>query len=91
MPIKTIFDNRSSFSRSSDAKRAACSKISVSVKSRVKPIWPVAQNVQPIAQPTCDEMHAVRRLSEYGIRTDSMSASSWHRQSRLRVPSFDSC
>ena len=28
---------------------------------RSKPAWPVAQNVQPIAQPACDETHTVAR------------------------------
>eukprot|EP00962_Isochrysis_galbana_P049132 scaffold20725_cov111-Isochrysis_galbana.AAC.7 len=43
---------RSSLRRSSAANRATCSNISPSVRSRRKPIWPVAQKVQPIAQPT---------------------------------------
>jgi hypothetical protein len=50
--LKTTFESRSSLSRNSAANRATCSKISPSVKSRRKPIWPVAQKVQPIAQPT---------------------------------------
>ena len=43
------------------------------------------------SQPACEEMHAVRRLSEYGMSTDSMSFPSCRRNSRLRVPSRDSC
>eukprot|EP00967_Tisochrysis_lutea_P028644 scaffold33410_cov26-Tisochrysis_lutea.AAC.2 len=91
MPMNTTFDKRSSFSRSSDAKRAACSKISASLRCLRKPICPVAQNVHPIAQPTCDEMHAVRRRVSYGMSTDSISESSVQRHSRLRVPSWLTC
>jgi len=91
MPMKTTLLSRSPRARSSEEKRAACSKISASLRSRRKPICPVAQKVQPIAQPTCDEMHAVRRRSSYGISTDSMSDPSWQRQRRFCVPSLDCC
>ena len=37
----------------------ACALISPAVRLFCRPIWPVAQNVQPIAQPACDEMHTV--------------------------------
>lgn len=38
-----------------------CSRISPALRFPLNPICPVAQNVQPIAQPTCDETHTVTR------------------------------
>ena len=44
------------------ARRAAtCSTISPASRWRSKPAWPVAQNVQPIAQPACDDTQTVAR------------------------------
>mmetsp|Transcript_29603 Transcript_29603/g.74030 ORF Transcript_29603/g.74030 Transcript_29603/m.74030 type:complete len:259 (-) Transcript_29603:69-845(-) len=91
IPMKTTLLSRSPRDLSSMAKRAACSKISSEVSWREKPICPVAQKVHPIAQPTCDEMHAVRLKSSYGMRTDSMSAPSPSLHSLLTVPSCESC
>lgn len=53
MPIKTTFEMRSPMS--------FCAVwiseiISLGKRSREKPLLPVAQNVQPILQPTCVEM-----------------------------------
>ena len=41
--------------------RTTCSTISPASRWRSKPAWPVAQNVQPIAQPACDDTHTVAR------------------------------
>ena len=51
---------------------------------RSKPAWPVAQNVQPIAQPACDETHTVAR-SALSISTVSTCAPSCVRHSHLLV------
>mmetsp|Transcript_55979 Transcript_55979/g.121865 ORF Transcript_55979/g.121865 Transcript_55979/m.121865 type:complete len:229 (+) Transcript_55979:951-1637(+) len=91
IPMKTTLESRSSLARSSVANRAACSKISSADKLRLKPICPVAQKVQPMAQPTWDEMQAVRLFVSYGISTDSMSWPSARRHKRFCVPSREIC
>ena len=44
------------------AARTTCSTISPASRWRSKPAWPVAQNVQPIAQPAWLETHTVARV-----------------------------
>ena len=63
MPMKTTFV-RPPPSPSADATRAivsTCERISPADSCRRKPCAPVAQKVQPIAQPACVEMQTVRR------------------------------
>ena len=43
------------------ASRSICSTISPAVRLRTTPSSPLAQNTQPIAQPTCELMQIVRR------------------------------
>ena len=88
MPMKTTFDNLSPRRLSSLENRDACSKISALVKCLEKPIWPVAQKVQPMPQPACDEMQAVLRPSLYGINTLSITEPSRSSYARLIVPSL---
>mmetsp|Transcript_22558 Transcript_22558/g.89588 ORF Transcript_22558/g.89588 Transcript_22558/m.89588 type:complete len:208 (-) Transcript_22558:166-789(-) len=73
---------------SAASKRATCSKISVAVSWRRKPIWPVAQKTQPIAQPAWLDTQAVARPSSYRMSTDSIAGPSPRRYARLIVPSF---
>src|SRR6266700_568984 len=47
--------------RNSRAKCNTWATISPVLKCRSKPICPVAQNVQPKAQPACEETHTVAR------------------------------
>ena len=62
MPITTMWLSRSS-SRRSDCSRSICSTISPVVRLRVRPSRPLAQNTQPMPQPTCVLMQMVRRIS----------------------------
>src|SRR5205814_1459015 len=64
--------------------------ISAALKLRRNPIRPVAQNTQPNAHPTCDEMHSVRRLPS-GISTDSTASPSPRSQRYFSVPSAERC
>jgi hypothetical protein len=66
---------------------------------RVRPSLPVAQNGQPMPQPTCEEMHSVVRVG-YRISTDSMRepSNSFHKvlmvvpsSATWRVTSVMSC
>ncbi len=61
MPMKTTLERR----RGAAARTATitCSRTSPTSSWRVNPAWPVAQNVQPMAQPACDETHTVTRSS----------------------------
>src|SRR5262245_31020777 len=75
-----------------------CSTISSGVKLRFQPSRPLAQKRQPYAQPTCVEMHRVRRSlgSPYkvglaGINTLSMSDWSPRRQRNFWVESCEPC
>ena len=49
---------------------------------------PVAQKTQPRAQPTCEEMHRVRRRPS-GISTDSIASPSASFHKNFSVPSFE--
>ena len=66
--------------------RTTCSTISPAERCRSKPAWPVAQNVQPIAHPACDETQTVAR-AEYRMSTVSICAPSSARQSHFAVMS----
>ena len=57
------------------AARSTCSTISPGRRLRSKPAWPVAQNVQAIAQPAWLETQTVARVG-YRMRTVSISAPS---------------
>ena len=72
MPMNTTCDTRTGVSC---CARTTCSTISPASRWRSKPAWPVAQNVQPIAQPACDETHTVAR-SALRISTVSTCAPS---------------
>ncbi len=60
MPITTTWLSRSS-GRSSRCSSSICSTISPAVRLRATPSRPLAQNTQPMAQPTCVLMQIVRR------------------------------
>jgi len=66
--------------------RSSCSTISARLRWRRKPSVAVAQNVQPIAQPTWVDTQSVSR-SPSGIRTLSIVAPSRKRKSSFCVPS----
>ncbi len=51
----------------------------------------MAQKTQPIAHPACDDMQDVRRPSEYGISTDSITWPSERRYASFLVPSLLTC
>src|SRR6058998_3434736 len=79
--------------RSSRAKKSTCATISPALKCRSKPICPVAQNVQPKAQPACVETQTVARgllspCGGYSISTDSISLPSASSSRILRVVVF---
>ena len=73
MPITTTFESRRPCCWAVYFARATCSTSSAEVRCRLKPCWPVAQKVHPIAQPACDEMQTVAR-SGYSMSTDSIRA-----------------
>ena len=60
--------------------------ISAVVRLRRKPMAPVRQKVQPMAQPTWEETHRVLRSSS-GMSTDSITAPSSRRKANLTAPS----
>lgn len=62
--------------------------ISVAVRWWRKPMRPVAQNLQPILQPACDDTHSVMR-SPSGISADSIYSPSEVRNKYFFVPSCD--
>ena len=62
--------------------------ISLGVRLRDNFIVPVAQKVQPAAQPTWLERHSVPR-SPLGIQTDSMDSPSRRQNRNFMVPSTD--
>ena len=70
---------------------STCPNISPMVMLRSKPICPVEQKVQPMAQPTCDETHCVQRRTpsreSEGISTVSTRAPSSSRSKNLVVSS----
>ena len=65
IPMNTTFVSRWGVvsGRLAASRRAhtAWAAISPAVRLFCSPIWPVAQNVHPIAQPACDEMQTVTR------------------------------
>ena len=61
MPMNTTLPSRRSIDRASRAARTTCSTISPTVRWRVKPACPVAQNPHPIAQPAWLLTHTVAR------------------------------
>ena len=69
-------------------------RISPAVMLRMNPIVPVLQNVQPIAQPICEETHWAIRTEPscpvLGRMTVSTSAPSRSRSSSFSVPSDES-
>ncbi len=88
MPMNTTLVGASAGSSRITSRTWAA--ISVAVRLRRNPIRPVAQNTQPNAHPTCDEMHSVRRLPS-GISTDSMASPSPRSHRYFSVPSLESC
>ncbi len=58
MPMATMCEIRCS-AGSRRRKRSICSMISPLVRLRTHPSRPLAQNVQPMAQPTCELMQTV--------------------------------
>ena len=65
MPMKTTLPSRcgvvAGSLRVSRRAHTACAAISPAVRLLRRPIWPVAQNVHPIAQPACDDTQTVTR------------------------------
>ena len=104
MPMNTMLLRRpsppaTSPSRIILAATRTCSIISPVDMLRVRPSLPVAQNGQPMPQPTCEEMHSVVRVG-YRISTDSMRepSNSFHKvlmvvpsSATWRVTSVMSC
>ena len=68
--------------------RATWPAISPAVRCRTRPILPVRQNAQPIAQPTCVEMQKVC-AGVSGMNTDSMCWPSASRRTNFWVPSSE--
>ena len=74
IPMKTMFVSRcgvvsGSFAASRRA-HTAWAAISPAVRLFCSPIWPVAQNVHPIAQPACDDTQTVTPIGvahEHGL------------------------
>ena len=91
MPISTTLPMRCPSPRASRAAHSSCSKISPRVRSRPRPMAPVAQNVQPSAQPDCDDTQTVRRSRPCRISTVSSGKPSRVRKLALIVPSAASC
>ena len=87
MPMNTTFVTRVPKCSSSDT---TWSTISCGARLRANPPLPVAQNVQRMGQPTCEETHAVSRclpFSVAGMPTVSTTRSSASRSNSLAVPS----
>ena len=61
MPMKTTFVTCSSRGARSRWKCSTCATTSSAGMFRSKPIWPVAQKTQPMAQPACVETQTVER------------------------------
>ena len=65
IPMNTTFPSRCGVvgGRRAASRRAhtTCAAISPAVRLFCRPICPVAQNVQPIAQPDCEETQTVTR------------------------------
>ncbi len=76
MPMNTTLDTRCG---QSCWARTTCSTISPVSRCRSRPAWPVAQNVQPIAQPACDDTHTVARCA---VRMSTVSTSVPSRRAR---------
>ena len=85
MPITTMWLSRSSAGRS-NWSLSSCSRISPVVRLRITPSRPLAQNTQPIAQPTCELMQTVRR-SPSRRSTHSIRWRSWSSRRSFSVPS----
>ena len=70
-------------------------RISPAVMLRIKPIVPVLQNVQPIAQPICEDTHWAIRTEPscpvLGRMTVSTNAPSRSRSNSFSVPSHEVC
>ena len=70
-------------------------RISPAVMLRIKPIVPVLQNVQPIAQPICEDTHWAIRTEPscpvLGRMTVSTNAPSRSRSNSFSVPSDEVC
>jgi len=89
MPMKT----RLRISQPSTARTVTTwATISAALRLRSRPMRPVSQKVQPMRQPTWEEMHndqvdcwpsSPRRI---GMRTHSISKPSWVRSTALAVP-----
>ena len=89
MPMKTRLSMRSPANSSA---AVICPRISDTVRLRVKPSSPLAQNLHPKAQPTCEETQSVRRSlcdppvpCAAGMMTDSTKCPSARRERNLRV------
>ena len=87
MPMKTTCDTRAVVTCWA---RTTCSTISPASRWRSKPACPVAQNVQPIAQPAWDDTQTVAR-SPVRMSTVSTCAPSPVCQSHLVVNSSSPC
>ena len=61
IPMNTMLLTRRPTSRARRDARTTCSTISPTVRWRVKPAWPVAQNPQAMAQPAWLLTHTVAR------------------------------
>jgi hypothetical protein len=61
MPMNTMLLTRRPTARARCAARTTCSTISPTVRCRVKPACPVAQNPHPIAHPAWLLTHTVAR------------------------------
>ena len=89
IPMNTTLPSRRCIVRASRAASATCSTISPTVRCRVKPACPVAQNPHPIAHPTWLLTHTVTR-SGYSISTVSirLPSCSSHRYFTVSPPSL---
>ena len=88
MPMKTTLVGAAAGSRRTISRTWPA--ISKAERLRRNPMRPVAQKVQPSAQPAWEEMQRVRR-DPLGIRTLSIASPSARRQRYFRVPSADCC
>src|SRR6187549_1284837 len=78
------------FARSIWFRRKTCSTIWAAVKLPLTPFIPLAQNLQPTGQPTCELTQAVRR-SASGIITVSALEPSSQDKNNFSVPSELDC
>ena len=95
MPMNTILRSMGHSGLSSPRWARAtsiCPRISAMLILRSKPICPVEQNVQAIAQPTWDDTHCVQRRTpsreSEGMSTVSTSAPSSSRNKNFEVSSW---